>query len=71
MIRASWNPAGGPIRQEGERYRIVGAQAGPAPAHDVGIWLGAYKRRMLALTGAMADGWLPSQAYVASPTSRP
>ena len=64
MIRASWNAAGGPIRHEGEHYRIVGAHPGPAPAHDVEIWLGAYKRRMLALTGAKADGWLPSQAYV-------
>ena len=60
----SWNAAGGPIRHEGEHYRIVGAHPGPAPAHDVEIWLGAYKRRMLALTGAKADGWLPSQAYV-------
>ncbi len=64
VIRASWNAAGGPIRHEGEHYRIVGAHPGPAPAHDVEIWLGAYKRRMLALTGAKADGWLPSQAYV-------
>ncbi|MEA2366566.1 MAG: hypothetical protein QOI32_2078 [Thermoleophilaceae bacterium] len=37
---------------------------GPPPAHDIEIWLGAYKPRMLALTGAKADGWLPSQAYV-------
>ncbi len=28
------------------------------------IWLGAYKPRMLALTGAKADGWLPSEAYL-------
>jgi len=30
----------------------------------VEIWLGAYKPRMLALTGAKADGWLPSMSYV-------
>lgn len=41
-----------------------GAKRGPAPAHDVSIWLGAYKRRMLALTGRRADGWLPSMAYL-------
>jgi hypothetical protein len=34
--------------------------AGPPPAHDIGIWLGAYKPRMLRLTGAKADGWIPS-----------
>lgn len=64
VIRASWNPGGGPIHHEGEHYRIAGAQPGPAPAHDVEIWLGAYKPRMLALTGAKADGWLPSMGYL-------
>ena len=63
VIRASWDADGGPIRHEGEHYRVVGAHPGPAPAHDVEIWLGAYKPRMLALTGAKADGWLPSLAY--------
>ena len=38
--------------------------AGPEPAHDIGIWLGAYKPRMLRLTGRKADGWLPSLAYL-------
>jgi hypothetical protein len=33
--------------------------------HDVGIWLGAYKPRMLELTGRLADGWLPSLGYAA------
>jgi alkanesulfonate monooxygenase SsuD/methylene tetrahydromethanopterin reductase-like flavin-dependent oxidoreductase (luciferase family) len=33
---------------------------GPPPAHPIGIWLGAYKPRMLRLTGRLADGWLPS-----------
>jgi uncharacterized protein (UPF0335 family) len=65
VIRASWNAGGGAIRHEGEHYRIVGARPGPAPAHDVEIWLGAYKPRMLALTGAKADGWLPSLGYAA------
>jgi hypothetical protein len=63
VVRASWNAGGGAIRHEGEHYRVVGAKPGPAPAHDVEIWLGAYKRRMLALTGAKADGWLPSLGY--------
>ena len=63
VIRASWNAGGGSIRHEGKHYRIVGAHPGPAPAHDVEIWLGAYKPRMLALTGTKADGWLPSVGY--------
>ena len=49
---------------EGEHYRLTGAKRGPAPAHDVGIWIGAYKPRMLRLTGRVADGWLPSVPYL-------
>jgi alkanesulfonate monooxygenase SsuD/methylene tetrahydromethanopterin reductase-like flavin-dependent oxidoreductase (luciferase family) len=37
---------------------------GPPPAHQIGIWLGAYKPRMLRITGALADGWIPSQSYL-------
>src|SRR5690606_22518080 len=34
------------------------------PAHDIGIWVGAYKPRMLRLVGRKADGWLPSLSYL-------
>ncbi|WP_348647791.1 LLM class flavin-dependent oxidoreductase [Ornithinimicrobium sp. F0845] len=54
------------LRVEGEFHRAVGAKRGPAPAHDVGIWLGAYKPRMLRVTGRLADGWLPSEGYLKS-----
>jgi alkanesulfonate monooxygenase SsuD/methylene tetrahydromethanopterin reductase-like flavin-dependent oxidoreductase (luciferase family) len=65
VIRQVWDAdVRGGVRVEGEFHRVVGAKRGPAPAHDVGIWLGAYKPRMLALTGRAADGWLPSLAYL-------
>jgi alkanesulfonate monooxygenase SsuD/methylene tetrahydromethanopterin reductase-like flavin-dependent oxidoreductase (luciferase family) len=48
------------VTLEGQHYRVKGARPGPAPAHPVGIWLGAYGPRMLRLTGRAADGWLPS-----------
>lgn len=65
VIRQMWDGhARGGIRVDGELHRVVGAKRGPAPAHDVGIWLGAYKPRMLALTGRRADGWLPSLSYM-------
>jgi alkanesulfonate monooxygenase SsuD/methylene tetrahydromethanopterin reductase-like flavin-dependent oxidoreductase (luciferase family)/hemerythrin-like domain-containing protein len=54
--------AGGRLR--GDHYEVTGAKRGPAPAHDIGIWIGAYKPRMLELTGRMADGWLPSLSYL-------
>lgn len=51
---------------EGQYYWLDGAKRGPAPAHDIQVWLGAYKPRMLRLVGAKADGWLPSLGYLAS-----
>jgi alkanesulfonate monooxygenase SsuD/methylene tetrahydromethanopterin reductase-like flavin-dependent oxidoreductase (luciferase family) len=45
---------------EGRHYRVHGAKPGPAPAHPIGIWVGAYGPRMLRLTGRLGDGWLPS-----------
>ena len=62
VIRAMWSGAGS-VRLEGEHHRAVGLHSGPAPAHPVGIWVGAYKPRMLRLTGRLADGWLPSAGY--------
>jgi alkanesulfonate monooxygenase SsuD/methylene tetrahydromethanopterin reductase-like flavin-dependent oxidoreductase (luciferase family) len=63
VIRAVWDAdARGGVRVVGEFHQVTGAKRGPAPAHDVEIWLGAYKPRMLALTGRRADGWLPSLA---------
>ncbi|PRX60813.1 alkanesulfonate monooxygenase SsuD/methylene tetrahydromethanopterin reductase-like flavin-dependent oxidoreductase (luciferase family) [Nonomuraea fuscirosea] len=61
IIRAAWDTdAPGGIRHLGEHYRVEDAPRGPRPAHDIGVWLGAYKPRMLRLTGRLADGWLPS-----------
>jgi alkanesulfonate monooxygenase SsuD/methylene tetrahydromethanopterin reductase-like flavin-dependent oxidoreductase (luciferase family) len=48
------------LRLDGAHYRVSGAKPGPAPAHPVGIWVGAYGPRMLRLTGRLGDGWLPS-----------
>ncbi|MBM6401734.1 LLM class flavin-dependent oxidoreductase [Phycicoccus sonneratiae] len=62
VLRAMWSGEGS-VRVEGRHHRVVGLHAGPRPAHPVGIWLGAYKPRMLRLTGRLADGWLPSMGY--------
>jgi alkanesulfonate monooxygenase SsuD/methylene tetrahydromethanopterin reductase-like flavin-dependent oxidoreductase (luciferase family) len=64
VIRAIWDTgAPGGVKVAGEHYRVVGAKRGPAPAHHIEIWLGAYGPRMLRLTGRVADGWLPSLSY--------
>ncbi len=59
IIRRVWAGERG-VHFEGEHYRLSGAQGGPEPAHDMGIWLGAYGPRMLRLVGSAADGWVPS-----------
>jgi hypothetical protein len=65
IIRDLWDTGQrGGVRRDGERYRVHGAKRGPAPAHPVPIWLGAYRPRMLRLTGSLADGWLPSAGYL-------
>jgi alkanesulfonate monooxygenase SsuD/methylene tetrahydromethanopterin reductase-like flavin-dependent oxidoreductase (luciferase family) len=65
VIRQLWDTdTRGGARIDGEFYQLHGAKRGPAPAHDVSIWVGALKPRMLALTGRRADGWLPSMAYL-------
>jgi alkanesulfonate monooxygenase SsuD/methylene tetrahydromethanopterin reductase-like flavin-dependent oxidoreductase (luciferase family) len=62
VIRAMWVGEGS-VRVDGRHHAARGLHSGPAPVHPVGIWVGAYKPRMLRLTGRLADGWLPSQGY--------
>ena len=52
------------LRFDGEFYSLKGMRPGPRPAHDIGIWVGAYGPRMLNLTGRLADGWVPSHGYL-------
>ena len=63
VIRLVWSGGRG-LRFDGRFYQLAGLNAGPPPAHPIGIWLGAYKPRMLALTGRSADGWVPSLGHL-------
>lgn len=65
IIRSTWDAdARDRFVVDGEHYRVDGAKRGPAPAHDIPIWIGALKPRMLRLIGRLGDGWLPSLAYL-------
>jgi alkanesulfonate monooxygenase SsuD/methylene tetrahydromethanopterin reductase-like flavin-dependent oxidoreductase (luciferase family) len=67
VIRAIWavgEPGGANV--DGEFYSVRGAKRGPASPHPIGISIGAYKSRMLRLTGRVADGWIPSFGYLES-----
>lgn len=63
VMRLMWTDAPS-VRYEGEYYSLHGYKPGPAPPHSIEIWLGALGPRMLRLTGASADGWIPSLPYV-------
>jgi alkanesulfonate monooxygenase SsuD/methylene tetrahydromethanopterin reductase-like flavin-dependent oxidoreductase (luciferase family) len=59
IIRAFWS-GDRTIAVAGEHYSVRGLHPGPPPAHPIEIWLGVGKPRALALTGRLADGWVPS-----------
>lgn len=60
IIRGLWDTSvRGGVFVRGRHYQVVGAQRGPEPAHDISIWIGAVKPRMLRLIGEKADGWIP------------
>jgi alkanesulfonate monooxygenase SsuD/methylene tetrahydromethanopterin reductase-like flavin-dependent oxidoreductase (luciferase family) len=63
VIRLAWSEEER-VSFEGRHYRLDGYEPGPPPAHPIEIWLGAYKPRMLRLTGRLADGWIPSFGYL-------
>ncbi|GII57390.1 hypothetical protein Pth03_57790 [Planotetraspora thailandica] len=64
VIRALWTP-GQAASLNGRHYTLDGARPGPFPAHEIGLWIGSYKQRMLELTGRLGDGWVPSSGYAA------
>jgi alkanesulfonate monooxygenase SsuD/methylene tetrahydromethanopterin reductase-like flavin-dependent oxidoreductase (luciferase family) len=59
ILRACWSGERS-VTFEGSFYEVRGFHPGPPPAHDIGIWLGAYGPRMQRLVGRLADGWVPS-----------
>lgn len=69
VIRKVWSGERN-LRFTGAHYRLAGAQSGPVPAHPIGIWLGVYGPKALALAGRVADGWVPSLRSDAGGTTR-
>jgi FAD/FMN-containing dehydrogenase len=65
ILRGIWDVTDrSALRVAGKHHSVDGAKRGPAPAHDIPIWLGARMPRMLRLAGARADGWLPSLPWL-------
>ena len=61
ILRGVWSQPS--FTFQGRLYRTDGAELEPKPDHPIPIWLGTYGRRALALTGQLADGWIPSLDY--------
>jgi alkanesulfonate monooxygenase SsuD/methylene tetrahydromethanopterin reductase-like flavin-dependent oxidoreductase (luciferase family) len=70
VLHALWIP-GRRVSLPAGHYPLA-AQTGPAPAHRIGIWLGAVGPRMLDLLGRKADGWIAPLAtgYEAKPVAQ-
>ena len=61
VIRGLWSTSEFSFR--GELYRTDDATIEPKPARAIPIWLGTFAPRALAVTGRLADGWIPSLSY--------
>ena len=58
IVRSLWSAP--VVSYEGSTYAVRHATIEPRPSEPIPIWTGTYGPRGLALTGALADGWIPS-----------
>ena len=58
IVRGMWTEEA--YSQDGRLYRTQGARIEPKPERRIPIWLGTLGPRALAVTGRVADGWIPS-----------
>jgi probable F420-dependent oxidoreductase len=61
ILRGLWSQP--QLSFAGRRYRTEAAELEPKPPRPIPIWLGTYGPRALALTGRLADGWIPSLGF--------
>ncbi|MDB1086167.1 LLM class flavin-dependent oxidoreductase [Streptomyces sp. ACA25] len=64
VIRLMWSGQRSVRTTDHTYYSLAGTRPGPEPTPGLGIWLGAYGPRMLRMTGALADGWIPSLGFL-------
>lgn len=63
LVRLMWSSERS-VRFDGDHYQLSGVHPGPAPAHEMSVWLGVLGPRLLRAVGGLADGWVPSSSYV-------
>jgi probable F420-dependent oxidoreductase len=62
IIRGLWSQPR--FTFDGDIYHTDAADIEPKPAQAIPIWLGTFGERALAVTGRLADGWIPSHGYM-------
>ena len=58
IIRGLWSER--EFTFDGRLYETERGRVEPKPDHHIPIWLGTFGDRALAVTGRVADGWIPS-----------
>ena len=62
VIRGTWTRPR--YTQHGRHYSVRDLETEPKPARPIPVWLGTFGPRALAVTGRLADGWIPSLGYL-------
>ena len=68
VIRGLWGSKS--FSFEGRHHHTEAAAIEPKPSHHIPVWLGTFGKRALAVTGRVADGWIPT-LEMAPPESIP
>lgn len=61
ILHGTW--AGTPFTHDGPQLAVRDAAIEPKPVRRIPIWIGGNGPKVLALTGRLADGWLPSVPF--------
>jgi alkanesulfonate monooxygenase SsuD/methylene tetrahydromethanopterin reductase-like flavin-dependent oxidoreductase (luciferase family) len=61
VIRGAWTQPG--YTRRGRQHSVRELELEPRPARPIPVWLGTFGPRALAVTGRLADGWIPSLGY--------
>lgn len=61
ITRGLWSQPG--FTYPGQLFHTDSADVTPKPEHRIPIWVGTFGDRALALTGRLADGWIPSLGH--------
>ena len=61
VIRGAWTHSG--YTQDGRHHSVGDLEMEPKPTSPIPVWLGTFGPRALAVTGKLADGWIPSLGY--------